>query len=96
MPRMTANEQAELLATPGVIMRIGTVRADGSPLVTPIWFLHEDGSIWFTPREKSEWLANLRRDPRASLYVGRDARAFVRGLLRREEAPGTGSEREQE
>lgn len=69
MPRMTALEQDEFLREPGVLMRIGTVRGDGSPLVTPIWFLHEEGSIWFTPRESSEWLANLRRDPRVCLDI---------------------------
>jgi PPOX class probable F420-dependent enzyme len=73
MPKMTAREQADLLDTPGVLMRIGTVCADGRPLVTPIWFLHESGAIWFTPREKSEWLANLRRDPRVCLDIDEQA-----------------------
>jgi len=73
VPKMTAAEQAELLAEPGVLMRIGTVRTDGRPLVTPIWFLHEDGAIWFTPREKSDWLANLRRDPRVCLDIDEQA-----------------------
>ena len=45
------------------------MRADGSPLVTPIWFLHEDGAIWFTPRAASEWFACLRRDPRVALCI---------------------------
>ena len=44
-------------------------QSSGRPLVTPIWFVHEDGAIWFTPREKSEWLANLRRDPRVCLDI---------------------------
>jgi PPOX class probable F420-dependent enzyme len=70
---MTAREQVELLDTPGVLLRIGTVRPDGRPLVTPIWFLHEDRAIWFTPREKSEWLANLRRDPRVCLDIDEQA-----------------------
>ena len=69
MPRMTQSEQNAFLSDPGVLMRIGTVRADGRPLVTPIWFLHEDGAVWFTPRENSEWLANLRRDPRVCLDI---------------------------
>ena len=69
MPRMTDDERNRFLEEPGVLMRIGTVRADGRPLVTPIWYLSEGGSIWFTPREKSEWLANLRRDPRVCLDI---------------------------
>jgi len=69
MPKLTADEQAAFLAEPGVLMRIAVVRADGSPLVTPIWFLFEAGSIYFTPREKSEWFTCLRRDPRVSLCI---------------------------
>lgn len=66
---MSAAEQAAFLAEPGVLMRIAVVRADGTPLVTPIWFLYQDDSIYFTPREKSEWFGCLRRDPRVSLCI---------------------------
>jgi nitroimidazol reductase NimA-like FMN-containing flavoprotein (pyridoxamine 5'-phosphate oxidase superfamily) len=50
-------------------MRVAVVRPDGSPLVTPIWFIHEDQSIYFTPRERSEWFACLRRDNRVALCI---------------------------
>ena len=66
---MTDEEQMGLLDEPGVLMRIATVGPDGSPLVTPIWLLHEEGSIWFTPRENSEWFRHLKRDPRVCLCI---------------------------
>jgi len=69
MPSLTAEEQDTFLDERGVLMRIGTVRADGRPLVTPIWFLCEDDAIWFTPRERSEWFTNLRRDRRVCLTI---------------------------
>ena len=69
MPALSIAERDEFLDERGIVMRIGVVRADGSPLVTPIWFLHEGGAIFFTPREKSEWFACLRRDPRVSLCI---------------------------
>ena len=69
MPRMTQQEQATFLSEPGILMRIATVREDGSPLVTPIWFIHEDDAIWFTPRAKSEWFNCLRRDSRVALCI---------------------------
>jgi nitroimidazol reductase NimA-like FMN-containing flavoprotein (pyridoxamine 5'-phosphate oxidase superfamily) len=52
-------------------MRVAVVREDGSPLVTPIWFLFEpaDEAIYFTPREKSEWFACLRTDQRVALCI---------------------------
>lgn len=69
MPRLTNAERAAFLAEPGVLMRIAVVRADGSPLVTPLWFIHEDDAIYFTPRARSEWYACLKRDPRAALCI---------------------------
>jgi PPOX class probable F420-dependent enzyme len=69
MPKLTHDERNAFLTTRGVLMRISVVRADGRPLVTPIWFLFEDGSIYFTPREKSEWFACLRHDPRVALCI---------------------------
>ena len=73
MPFLTRAERDAFLAEPGVLMRVAVVREDGSPLVTPIWFLHEPGPeggfIYFTPRQKSEWFACLRRDPRVALCI---------------------------
>ena len=61
MPKMTLSEQHAFLREPGILMRIATVREDGSPLVTPIWFLFEDGCLWFTPRKESDWFACLKK-----------------------------------
>ena len=69
MPVLSDAERDAFLDTPGVLMRVATVRADGSPLVTPIWFLAQDGAIWYTPREHSEWFACLRRDDRVALCI---------------------------
>ena len=69
MPQLSDAERDAFLAEPGVLMRVAVVRADGSPLVTPIWFIHEEGAIWFTPRARSEWFDCLRRDPRVALCI---------------------------
>lgn len=69
MPRLSNAERDDFLGTRGVLMRVSVVRADGSPLVTPIWYLYEDDAIYFTPREQSEWFACLRRDPRVALCI---------------------------
>jgi len=69
MPRLTAAERDTFLQERGVVMRIAVVRGDGSPLVTPIWFLYENRAIYFTPRQRSEWFACLRRDARAALCI---------------------------
>lgn len=69
MPKLSLAERNSFLAEPGVVMRIAVTREDGSPLVTPIWFVHEDDAIYFTPRAKSEWFDCLRRDPRCALCI---------------------------
>jgi len=81
MPVLNAGEQDEFLAEPGVLMRIAVVREDGSPLVTPIWFIHEDESIYFTPRERSEWFSCLRRDPRVALCIDEQALPYRKVLV---------------
>ena len=81
MPQLTDQERDVFLGERGVLMRIAVVRADGSPLVTPIWFVHEDGAIWFTPREKSEWFACLRRDPRVALCIDEQPLPYRKVLL---------------
>ena len=81
MPPLSPSEQESFLDEPGVLMRIGTVLVDGAPLVTPIWFLCEAGAIWFTPRERSQWLANLRRDPRVCLAIDEQALPYRKVIV---------------
>jgi PPOX class probable F420-dependent enzyme len=55
--------------------KLGITRASGSPHVTPIWFLIDDGSdpdrdqVVFTTGETSLKAKALRRDPRFALCV---------------------------
>jgi PPOX class probable F420-dependent enzyme len=69
MPVLNALERDAFLTAPGVVMRVAVIRPDGSPLVTPIWFLYENGAIYFTPRQRSEWFDCLRRDARVALCI---------------------------
>ncbi len=39
MPSLTSTEMVAFLAEPGHLVRIGTIRPDGSPLVVPTWRL---------------------------------------------------------
>ena len=81
MPKLTQDEISEFLAERGVLMRVAVVREDGSPLVTPIWFLHEGGAIYFTPRKRSEWFDCLRRDPRVALCIDEASQPYRKVLL---------------
>ncbi|HUS43363.1 MAG TPA: pyridoxamine 5'-phosphate oxidase family protein [Ilumatobacteraceae bacterium] len=63
MPGLTGDELNTFLDEPGHLLRLGTIGVDGLPRVVPIWFIESDGSIWFTPRARSAWLADLRVNP---------------------------------
>ncbi|MDA0823952.1 MAG: pyridoxamine 5'-phosphate oxidase family protein [Proteobacteria bacterium] len=69
MPKLNLAERDAFLSEPGFIMDIATLDADGGPSVAPIWFIYEDGRIWFTPRQHSDWLKNIRNDPRVALCI---------------------------
>ena len=48
---------------------VGTLRKDGSPNLTPVWFRWDGTSakVWTT--DTRAWVRNLQRDPRAALSV---------------------------
>lgn len=81
MPTLTAVERDAFLDERGIVMRIAVVRADGSPLVTPVWFLHERGRIYFTPRQRSEWFGCLRRDARVALCIDEQALPYRKVVI---------------
>jgi PPOX class probable F420-dependent enzyme len=69
MQNMTSEEIRGFLAAAPRTGKLATVREDGWPHVTPIWF-HLDGEeIVFTTWHTSIKAANIRRDPRVSLCV---------------------------
>ncbi len=62
MPGLSDDELTAFLDEPGHLLRLGTHGVDGLPRVVPIWFIHRDAALWFTPRAESAWLGDLRAD----------------------------------
>jgi hypothetical protein len=61
-----------------------TLRADGSPVTLPMWFVALDRTICFTTFEGTKKLARVQRDPRASFLVESGERwAELRAVHRR-------------
>lgn len=82
MPKLKDSERDAFLAEPATIMNIATVDPDGAPLVTPIWYIHEEGRIWFTPRQHSEWLKHIRNDNRVALSIDETAIPYRKVVVR--------------
>lgn len=52
-------------------MAVATVRPDGWPQTTIVGFVHEELTLYFVVSRESQKLANLKRDPRVSIALGR-------------------------
>ena len=67
MSRLT-DEQARLFLGKNYGV-VATIRADGSPQLTTVWVDSDDGDVLFNITRTRKKLANLQRDPRASILV---------------------------
>ncbi|WP_328540661.1 PPOX class F420-dependent oxidoreductase [Streptomyces sp. NBC_00344] len=72
--------------------KLSTTRADGSPHITPMWFLMDGSDLMFTTEKKTVKGYNLLRDERVALCVDdeRPPYSFVmlRGRVEISEDPG--------
>ncbi|MEU4389605.1 pyridoxamine 5'-phosphate oxidase family protein [Kribbella sp. NPDC023855] len=48
---------------------ICTLRPDGSPHVTPVWFVYSKATWWVASAEQNRKIRNLTQDPRVSLAL---------------------------
>jgi PPOX class probable F420-dependent enzyme len=71
--KMTADEWREFVSTGTRTGKAGVTIADGTPHVTPIWFLLDGDDLVFTTAESGVKGRALRRDPRVCLCVDEDA-----------------------
>ena len=64
-----SNEERDGFLAEQRVCRLGSVNADGSPHVTPIWYCWDGQAIWFYSIMKSQRWTNVVRDPRVSAVV---------------------------
>ena len=68
------------LATRDVVV-LATVQADGAPLATSMWFLHDGVSLTMISVAGTQKVRNLRRDPRVCMVAeGGSGAGDVRGV----------------
>jgi PPOX class probable F420-dependent enzyme len=63
------SEKARKLFENPNILFVGTINADGSPQVTPVWTGLENGHITFNTAVGRVKERNMRRDPRVGLSI---------------------------
>jgi general stress protein 26 len=53
------------------VMAVATLRPDGWPQTTLVGYLHDDLTLYFVIARDGQKLANIQRDPRISIAIGR-------------------------
>ena len=66
--RLTPDEAWDVLGRAHIGV-LTTLRADGSPVTLPVWFVALDRTICFRTPTSAKKVARIRRDPRASFLV---------------------------
>ncbi len=68
MPSMTQQELEEFLGRP-LIVSFTTIRQDGSPHTTPIWYEYDAGKFYCWVDADTIKTRNIRRNPRVALCI---------------------------
>lgn len=66
--KMEQSQVDEFLATPHHAI-VAINRLDAPPLISPVWYLYEDGSIYFSVQADSAKCRHLRRDSRIAICI---------------------------
>lgn len=71
MPATISNKLAKRLRTEEIIW-LTTVRADGTPQPTPVWFLWKEGEFLIYSKPDALKIRNISRNPRVALNFNTD------------------------
>ena len=77
MQTMSVKEYKQFMVEGTRTGKLATVRKDGRPHVTPIWFDLDGDELVFTTWHESVKAANMRRDSRVSICVDEEIPPFA-------------------
>jgi nitroimidazol reductase NimA-like FMN-containing flavoprotein (pyridoxamine 5'-phosphate oxidase superfamily) len=80
MRALTNEEIVEFLSGP-IIARLGTVKPDGLPYITPVWQEYDGEAVYFVPRAKARFMKYIQNNPRICLHCAIDEIPFTRVLF---------------
>ncbi len=66
------NAKSEEKIRQAAIVWLTTVRADGMPQPTPVWFIWENGTFLIYSQPKAQKLRNIRHNPKVALNLNSD------------------------
>src|SRR5437867_13070107 len=69
MPRRFSKAEVERFLRGRRVAVLGTIGADGAPVLTPIWYLYRDGHLLMRTDKQSVKARNVARDSRVTVCV---------------------------
>ncbi len=75
--KLTPAEIKEFLAQP-MVARIATIDENGMPYVTPVWQEWDGEAFWIVPRERSAWVAHIKKNPNVGISCAQDSGTYRR------------------
>jgi PPOX class probable F420-dependent enzyme len=67
---------------PAMLGVVGTIQADGSPHVVPVWYRYDGETVTIWTHAERGWVKNLARDNRVAFSVQEDQPPFAAVLIR--------------
>ena len=67
--RAMTSEEMEALLRETHLTTLGTVRRDGSPQISPVWYEYDGQGLLIIAHENTAKVHNIRRDPRVVLSI---------------------------
>src|ERR1700761_8447837 len=78
---MSAEEIAAFISDHGSAV-LTTLRADGRPVPLPVWYIADDGYLYFQAPNRTRKVGNIERDPRVAVLLDDGERwEHLRGVL---------------
>lgn len=68
---LVGKELEEFLMGPGSkwLIKVTVLKEDGWPFTVPLWYHWDSEAFWVVTRKRSDWIADVRRDPRTSICI---------------------------
>lgn len=63
------------------LLKLCFLKEDGWPMVVPLWYQWDGEAFYVVGRKRSEWVADLKRDPRCAVCVEETAHPRIRKVL---------------
>lgn len=63
------------------LLKLAHLKEDGWPMVVPLWYQWDGEGFYVVGRKRSEWVADLERDPRCAICIEEPAHPRIRKVV---------------